>query len=179
MPNTPVTADHTPERRHKSRRGDGAGNVTLKDLRDELDDRMSFRKNGHTWLEWSTKVFTPERLIWAAFVSAGFLFGLGGQVRDFSESIAAFKKTEPQLVQQQQVLEGQIEQTAKLLQQQQEVMMRVTDQLGNTPTKQEVADLNDRIRLSVTRQEFKAALEQQILPRLTRIERAQQPGSLR
>lgn len=167
------------ERRHRTRHEDAHTVITLKDLRDELDDRQSFRKNGHTWKEWSTKVFTAKDVVYWLLISVSFVFALGGEARSLKESIATFNETEPKLVEQQKVLAeqqeefgDQIAKTAALLKQQQAMIAAVTEQTA--ATKQGLADVNDRIRLNVSRQEFKSALEQQILPRLTRIERAQQ-----
>jgi hypothetical protein len=139
-------------------------------VRYELNDRTSLRKNGHTTKQYLSKVITPERVLLLAMTAFTASYALGGEVRDIKAGIADTRTTKAaveKLREQQLDMQEQIESTARLLAEQQQALNVLTGRVGG---------VDERLKLSVTRGEFQSAIQQQIVPRLTRIERSM-PGT--
>lgn len=125
-------------------------------------ERTSFKKNGGTWKQWAGKVVTIERAA-LAVVSAGVIvFTAGGNFqaarRDLADAVTKStaaseenKKTAALIVD----VKSEIADLTKT--------MRVQATLNAT--------FDQQLKLGVTRPEFFAVIQQQVLPRLERIER--------
>lgn len=140
-----------------------------------MADRSSLKKNGHTWPQWFGKVLTVDRIILVLIAVGSFVFSAGGQINQARRELrsaadqataasgtaaVAAAKSEDAAVKSQAA-------TNQMLQMRQEL----TSVIDAMKKQQAISDdLNARVALSVTRTEFRAALNQQVLPRLERIE---------
>lgn len=141
-----------------------------------MADRASLVKNGHTWGQWFGKVFTVDRIILIAVAVFSFAFNFGGQINDARRELktaASQATTASQTAanaaakSEDAALKSQAA-TAQMLQMRQELTTAIEELKQQ---KAVTANLGDRVSLNVTRNEFRAALTQQVLPRLERIEK--------
>lgn len=134
-------------------------------IREVLDEQRSLRKNGETWSEYARKIVTPERVMLVLLV----LFRFGGDLRDAQRALETATRQATEASEKADAASAKAQAAADTLffvQRNLEAVMA---------TIKEQATFNDQIKgkvdLAVTRQEFNAAMRQQILPRLERIER--------
>jgi septal ring factor EnvC (AmiA/AmiB activator) len=134
-------------------------------LRHELQAMVSLRKNGGTWGDYVTKIVTPERIMLVVLL----VYQFGGQVQQIKQQLEYVTARDQEVTAQQEELTQQLAAARSLFTAQEETVLELmahTDTLRTT-----TAGLDDRINRTVTRAEFKEALDQRILPRLERIER--------
>lgn len=158
------------------------GRIVGREVRHELEDRASFKKNGHTWKEWLAKVATPERVGLTILAILGMAYTFGGDVRAArkqlqeaaekadiastkadlaaSKSEAAASKAEASTLTQ-----GELKEQIAVLQQQVAESRQANEAFRR--------DVRSKLSVSVTRGEFSEAVERRIIPRLDRIEKAQ------
>jgi septal ring factor EnvC (AmiA/AmiB activator) len=138
-------------------------------LRHELQAQQSYRKNGHTWGTYLTKLVTPERLMLAFLV----VYQFGGQVQTIRQQLAYVTTRDREVTAQQAELTKQLQAYESLARAQEETVLELMSQTDALRTT--TAALDDRINRTMTRGEFNAALTQRVLPRLDRIERRLDP----
>lgn len=134
----------------------------------QLDHRLigTWKKNGHSWSHWFGTFLSPDR---AAAIVVTLLLGAVGvgmylERRD-RQLTDAFRDSQIAVVSVQAVEQHLRDEVARL--------QSVIDS-GQQMTADEVALIRNEISLAVTRVEFNAAIRQQILPRLDRIEKSLQ-----
>lgn len=137
-----------------------------------LGQHFSVKKNGDTWAQYLGKVVTPDRLLLAAVLV--FQFGgqfqqaraqLDGLVTD-RQDVATQLAGARELLEKQQAAQSQQAATLNLLRSQTDALMAESEKFRVLSTR-----LADQVRGSVTRNEFNTTVQQQLLPRLERIER--------
>jgi hypothetical protein len=133
----------------------------------DLAHRQSLRKNGESWKAYLGKVFTVDRILLLIVL----IYQLGGQVKSYTSQLEGLVKREEAVLDQQRTLTTQIAAQRGLVEEQGELVMGLMNETARL--EQARRQLDDRISRTVTRQEFKAAIEERILPRLDRIEKAQ------
>lgn len=141
-----------------------------------MADRASLKKNGHTWPQWFGKVLTVDRLILVAVAVFSFVFNFGGQISDARRELKTAAQQATTASQVAAVAASKSEDAAQKSQDATAEMLKMrtelTDVIAAMKKQQAVSDgLNERISLNVSRNEFRAALTQQVLPRLERIEK--------
>jgi hypothetical protein len=131
----------------------------------ELDSRSKPFKNGEAWSMWLWRTITPERVGLGVLL----LFQLGGGYSDVKHALedAATKakaavETSNETAKKADAIAVSLADTNKKLE---DATKRIEEHT------QLDADIKDRVMQSPTRSEFQAALNQQILPRLERIEK--------
>lgn len=132
-------------------------------VRYEFDAR-GLKKNGESWKTYAVRQVTPERLCLLALL----IFQFGGGVRDArlqleqatAQSVTASAKAD--------AAGDKATAVAKDLEQTQQKVEHVAEDI--TRQAETIRDLKDGVALGVKRPEFQSAIQQQILPRLARIE---------
>lgn len=126
-----------------------------------LDSRSGLRglkKNGHTWAEWLLQNLSLERMLLLVIA----IYTIGGNVADAQHDIKeAVQKAEDAIERVERA--GQ---TLAEAQRKHEEVVSTQERLAT-----ELAAVKDGIAQAVKRGEFRSAIQQQILPRLERIER--------
>jgi hypothetical protein len=140
-------------------------------IRHELKGHASLKKNGETWWQYAGKIITPERVILVVIA----VFTFGGDIRDARRDLKTSVDQAMQASQKADVATKQAESAMAELLMARDELRQVLD----ATTKQQAfnADVTDRVSRSVTRSEFKSAIEQRVLPRLERIEKALQEAA--
>jgi hypothetical protein len=139
--------------------------LTAGDLREILQERSRLLKNGETWGEYLGKWITPQNLV--LVVMAGFT--IGGRVQQAQTDITKALDSNARLVGEIATLSKAVDTQQKAVDAQQEAIEAQREMFA---TRQNLESLQERVRLNVTRREFREAIELQIVPRLDRIEKA-------
>lgn len=134
-----------------------------KAVRYEFEAR-GLRKNGESWKAYALRQITPERIGLIALL----IFQFGGGVRDArqqlkdatAQSVAASAKAD--------AASDKADTVAKALEQTQVKVDRAVEEINRQG--EMAKDLKDSVAMSVKRPEFQSAIQQQVLPRLARIE---------
>ncbi len=159
--------------------------MTQHDRRHDADERLaqivaeqigkhfSVIKNGETWREYLGKVFSPQNLILITI----FVFNVGGAVRDYQAQLSGATNDVKALGQQVAAAKEQIAALQNINVAQTDTLDRLIlerNELSSQVKQFKEASLqfDDRLRRTVTRQDFDAALNLRVLPRLERMERA-------
>lgn len=140
----------------------------------ELNDReglRALRKNGDTWPEWLMKHLTIQNIAIAVLL----IYQLGGRVVRYDDAVetariaAETARVAATAVQKQEQLSseflGDLNRLDGLLE-------RHSAQLKAQEDTNRL--LSEQVRLNVTRGEFQRVVQQQLVPRLERIEKGQQ-----
>lgn len=162
-------------RRARAERDDQTATVVHQIVRQSLDDRMSFRKGGTPWSEYLFRLATPERVLLAGLTVIMWTFTLGGELRDFRQTVVDARKAavlaHELRAQQDEVLE-QLAAGSRLIAEQHRAIEQMQTRLDTLATKAEIADVSERMKESITRGEFQRTINSQIVPRLARIEQS-------
>ena len=140
-------------------------------LREELKGRNSWIKNGDTWPQYVARILSgPNLLMLGTFVLSAvtFIFVLGGRAVKLETAAQEALTTAKATALTNARLSEELAQMRTIIGQQAKA-------LEGAPTPRSIADLEARIRMAVTRSEFQSAIQQQILPRLARIEQQGRP----
>jgi hypothetical protein len=137
-----------------------------------LEDQSSLKKNGHTWAEWLGKVVTPERVMLLGLT----LFSLGGRLSDAQRELAVATKQASDAIdtaaaasKQAMVAAQQVAATTQTLSEVRKDIDAITKALKSAEASR--VEMGGRVQLAVTRGEFQRVVNQQLIPRLERIER--------
>lgn len=160
----------TDERRHFDRDDDERERIITslrRIVHDEVKARTSSwpKKNGDGLLGYIGRLITPERIALTVLL----IYNLGGRVQQFTTSVTGLEKENAQLAGRVADVSGQL---YRIAEQQSEAKGTLDKQDAAIAELQaRTAALNNQIRLTVTRGEFREAVEQRIIPRLDRIEK--------
>ena len=133
-------------------------------VRHEFEAR-GLRKNGETWATYVSRQITPERIGLVVLL----LFNFGGAARDAQQQLKVSTEQAAAASANAATASRTADRAAASLEETRQQLDRMTTDLKQQAEANR--DLKDRVALSVTRAEFSAALAQQVLPRLERIER--------
>ena len=134
-------------------------------VHEEMRASRSIRKNGETVPAWFFgKVLTLDRMIWVGLL----LYALGGKAVMISEDTKDAITTAAAATKATEELSDKVD----------ELSVYVMDQAANRSAENEqtratVAAMNQRVTATVTRGELRTLVNQEILPRLQRIETEQ------
>ncbi len=138
--------------------------VVREAVRHEFEAR-GLRKNGETWKAYVTRQVTPERICLVALL----LFNFGGAAHDAQQQLKVSTEQAQAASANAASASEKADRAAVSLEATRQQLDRMTADLKQQAEANR--DLKDRVAMSVTRAEFTAALAQQVLPRLERIER--------
>jgi len=128
----------------------------------ELSHQRSLRKNGESWPAYVGKIVTPERVMLAVML----IWQFGGEWRDMKVKVddGIAKVTEKS---------EQVDALAETVRLREETAKQLAiDTRGTTDElKAEMAALTDRVNRTITRNEFNAAINNGVVPRLASIEK--------
>lgn len=137
-------------------------------VRAELVDRWSLKKNGHSWVEWLEKVFTPERILMLIVLGFTVSYSAGGKVRDIlveldqAARLAKVASDKADLAATKAEAAAQTNDDLQMeilnLQQQVAIAQKTQDSFRN--------DVRSKLAVIVTRQEFNTAMKTVIEPRI-------------
>jgi hypothetical protein len=141
--------------------------VLRKIVHDEVKTRTSSwpKKNGDGLLGYIGRLVTPERIMLAIVL----VYQLGGRVQQFTTNISTLEAKNQQLAAQIADVNANVERLGHA--QQAAAGLAEKQDVAITDLKARAVALNQRLALTVTRGEFREAIEQRILPRLDRIEK--------
>lgn len=117
----------------------------------------SLKKNGESWPVFITRQITFDRIILIGLA----VFALGRTVQQYDEKVT-------QAINAAAIITEQQRQTANELKILREQVAQQADQLQRAS--EQVKMFEDALRLTVQRTEFRSTVDQQILPRLNRME---------
>lgn len=133
-----------------------------------LEHRAKLGKNGETWTGYLRRLITPERI----GLTVLLIYQLGGNVRDVQNKLETTTRAAIDATQKAEAASRKADESAEAIRAARvELAATITDittRLQQQATQD--ADLRDRVSRGVTRTEFTSTVEQQILPRLARIE---------
>lgn len=140
-------------------------------MRKEIEESRSLRKNGSTWRSWLVKLFTPERVLLAVIL----VFQFGGNVADARRRLNEASRLASEAAEKAGLVAKQADAAAAAVESARVQIDGAQEQLRGVSVALEKQsqfnrDLDERIRRDVTRSEFMSVVQQQILPRLQRIE---------
>lgn len=147
--------------------------ATVGDIRELLRASASFRKNGESWREyWFTKWITPQNicvLVMAAVTIGGRVQRIEGGVDDATKVAARAAEVAAKAAESQAQLLQEIGRLSRTVDAQQSLIEKQRELYA---TKDDVTSVRERVRLSVTRNEFQEAIFRGVVPRLDRIEKS-------
>ena len=136
-------------------------------MHEEVKARTSSwpKKDGDGVLGYIGRIITPERIALVVLL----VYNLGGRVQQFTTSVTGLEKENAQLAARVADVSGQIYRLAE----QQTATKGTLDKqdAAIAELQSRSTAINKQIQLTVTRGEFKEAIEQRIIPRLDRIEK--------
>lgn len=141
----------------------------------KLGERLSLKKNGHTWGQYFEKSLTPERIfhLFAWVIVLAFTFG--GNIRDAKQQLADAAAKADAASAKSEAAAIKADTAAKTIDQ---IRLDLSNAV-NTIEEQKAAQIafraqvKDQLSTAVTRSEFRSVVTQEILPKLERIEKAQ------
>jgi hypothetical protein len=137
-----------------------------------LREQSSFKKNGHSWREWIQKFVTPQNII-LIFV---LVFNAGGWWREQRADQAAIRERTTMLQEQHDLIVAKMQDIEGRLKLQGDLSISQGEQLkvaagAAEAARRQVALVSQAQKGTITRDEFNAAIRQQLVPRLDRIEK--------
>lgn len=148
---------------------------------DVLNERVGLRsltKNGHSVSEWLSKALTPERLFLLVIMIVQFAYVFGGRVQRYDQTTGLVEEQQRRttvMQEQHERINQQIRDIVALQKMQMDQLSLHTDaltaarELAERAVRQN-ADLQANINARPTRRDLNAITNQQLLPRLDRIE---------
>lgn len=131
-----------------------------------IKHRGSLLKNGDSWKDYLGKVFTVDRILLLILL----IYQFGGQVATFNRERSDVLQSQASLTKQHDTVLQQMKAAQELQSDTGEAVLtlyRETDRLAKVSRQ-----LEDRMNRTVTRSEFQSTVQQRLLPRLERIEKA-------
>lgn len=140
-------------------------------VQDAIRDERSFRRNGHTWAQWFEKIVTPQNVLLAIIV----VFQFGGKVQRFDTDLSTQQERTRVMQAQHEEINRQIADIILLMKKSDAALSETRaqlDELRRSANQRAAAMtvLSDQVHQAVKRNEFNAAVNQTIVPKLERIE---------
>lgn len=132
----------------------------------------SLKKNGHTLGQWLDKAVTPERVGILVLLAVQFIYMVGGRMHEYDEgmqTLAEQQRRTDVMQKQHQDINAQIADIVAMQKRDAQAQLE-TRELVDLTVKQNAA-IQSRMQLQPTRQEVNSTTQQQLIPRLDRIER--------
>jgi hypothetical protein len=158
------------ERRTRRRDADDSLVTTLRAIvHEEVKARTNAwpKKNGDGLLGYIGRLVTPERILLVIVL----IYNVGGRVQEFQTNMRGVLERETMLGAKIEAVSQQLARLDTLTVNQEEAKGTALKQDAAIEELQRRSRLADqRLQLTITRQEFREAVEQRIVPRLERIE---------
>ncbi|HEX8030266.1 MAG TPA: hypothetical protein VF491_17450 [Vicinamibacterales bacterium] len=141
-------------------------------MRYEMASQASLVKNGETWAGYVRRLFTPERVVLGAWIVITLTYQAGGTARELKQAMDVAVAKSVEASEKANLASREAETTSRQLKDTQAQIEIATSHLSNLD--EVVVDLKNGVAMAVKRPEFRSAIEQEIKPRLDRIERKQE-----